>query len=88
MVKLRDLEDVTAIVATHQIRDAFYVATHEAAREGDVVRVAPASEGTAANARFMVLHKGRIHFEGNSDELLASADPYLKEFLYNTLPPW
>lgn len=88
VVKLRDLEDVTAIVATHQIRDAYYVATHEAAREGDVVRVSPASESTAAHARFMVLHEGRIHFEGSSDELLASDDPYLKAFLYNTLPPW
>ena len=28
IVKLRDLEHVTSIVATHQIRDAFYVATH------------------------------------------------------------
>jgi ABC-type transporter Mla maintaining outer membrane lipid asymmetry ATPase subunit MlaF len=36
----------------------------------------------------MVLHDGRIHFEGDSVELLASTDPYLKEFLYNTLPPW
>lgn len=88
VVKLRDLEDVTAIVATHQMRDAFYVATHEAARDGDAVRVRPAGESTAAHARFMVLHEGRIHFEGSSDELLASEDPYLKEFLYNTLPPW
>jgi phospholipid/cholesterol/gamma-HCH transport system ATP-binding protein len=88
IVKLRDLEAVTAIVATHQIRDAFYVATHEAAREGDAVRVSPASAATAAHAGFLVLHEGRIRFEGNADELLASADPYLKEFLYKTLPPW
>ena len=88
VVKLRDLEAVTAIVATHQIRDAFYVATHEAAREDAAVRVSPASAVTAAHAGFMVLHEGRIRFEGNADELLASADPYLKEFLYNTLPPW
>ena len=30
IVKLRDLEHVTSILVTHQIRDAFYVATHEA----------------------------------------------------------
>ena len=30
IVKLRDLEHVTSIVVTHQIRDAFYVACHEA----------------------------------------------------------
>ena len=32
IVKLRDLERVTSIVVTHQIRDAFYIATHEAVR--------------------------------------------------------
>ena len=32
IVKLRDLQKVTSIVVTHQIRDAVYVATHKAAR--------------------------------------------------------
>ena len=88
VVKLRDLQKVTAIVATHQIRDAFYIATHTAARTDGHVRVAAAANPDATNAEFMVLHDGRIHFEGNSAELLASTDPYIKEFLYNTLPPW
>ena len=35
IVKLRDLEQVTSIVVTHQIRDAFYVATHQAVRTRD-----------------------------------------------------
>ena len=30
IIKLRDMEHDTSIVVTHQIRDAFYVATHEA----------------------------------------------------------
>lgn len=85
VVKLRDLGHVTAIVATHQIRDAFHVATHEAVSSADGVRIVPAA---SARAEFMVLHDGRIHFEGHPDELLASGDPHLKEFLYKTLPPW
>jgi phospholipid/cholesterol/gamma-HCH transport system ATP-binding protein len=31
IVKLRDIERVTSVVVTHQLRDAFYIATHEAA---------------------------------------------------------
>ena len=31
ILKLRDLEHVTSIVVTHQMRDAFYVASHDAA---------------------------------------------------------
>jgi phospholipid/cholesterol/gamma-HCH transport system ATP-binding protein len=88
IVKLRDLEQVTSIVATHQMRDAFYVATHQAARTGRDVRIAEAVDPTATRAEFMVLHDGRILFEGPAAELLASEDPYLKEFLFNTLPPW
>jgi hypothetical protein len=36
----------------------------------------------------MVLHDGRIRFEGTSTELLAAQDDYLKEMLFMTLPPW
>lgn len=88
IVKLRDLEHVTTIVATHQMRDAFYVATHEAVRTPDGVRIAKAEDPDRTPAEFMVLHDGEIRFEGQAAELLASDDPYLKEFLYNTLPPW
>lgn len=87
VVKLRDLEQVTAIVATHQIRDAFYIATHEATPTPDGVRIGPAEE-KATHAEFMVLHEGRFVFEGRATDLLASEDAYLKEFLFNTLPPW
>ena len=88
IVKLRDLEKVTAIVATHQMRDAFYVATHSADRSGGAVRIVPQADATATRTEFMVLHEGRILFEGPAAELLASEEPYLKEFLYKTLPPW
>jgi len=84
IVKLRDLEHVTSILVTHQIRDAFYVATHEAVRANGRVEIRAAAE----RAAFMVLHEGRIYFEGTGAELLASQDSYLREFLFMTLPPW
>lgn len=87
IVKLRDLEDVTAIFATHQIRDAFYISTHEAVRTATGVEIIEA-EAKMAHAEFMVLHEGRFVFEGPASDLLTSPDPYLKEFLFNTLPPW
>src|SRR5206468_4842032 len=33
IIKLRDLEGVSSILVTHQLRDAFYVATHMAVRD-------------------------------------------------------
>lgn len=88
IVKLRDLQQVTSIVATHQIRDAFYVASHQAIREHGEIRILEGTHGEATRADFIVLHEGCIHFEGTGAELLASQDSYLKEFLFMTLPPW
>lgn len=86
IVKLRDLQEVTSIVVTHQIRDAVHVATHKATRQNGKVTIAEAD--LAGQVQFLVLREGRIHFEGTQKELLADQDKYLKEFLYMTLPPW
>jgi phospholipid/cholesterol/gamma-HCH transport system ATP-binding protein len=88
IVKLRDLEQVTSIIVTHQIRDAFYVATHAAVRTDRGVAIVRAREEAAAAADFMVLRDGTIHFEGTGSELLGSRDDYLRRYLYMTLPPW
>jgi phospholipid/cholesterol/gamma-HCH transport system ATP-binding protein len=85
IVKLRDLEHVTSILVTHQIRDAFYVAQHEAVKTDGRLQILDSS---AERARFLVLHEGRIYFEGTGEQLQASQDAYLKEFLFMTLPPW
>jgi phospholipid/cholesterol/gamma-HCH transport system ATP-binding protein len=81
IIKLRDLEGVSSIVVTHQLRDAFFIATHAAARDGDEVRFGPASPEQAARTEFLMLKEGRVGFEGRADELRASADSYLKAFL-------
>jgi phospholipid/cholesterol/gamma-HCH transport system ATP-binding protein len=41
VLKLRDLENVSSIVVTHQLRDAFFVATHEAVRMATASRLQP-----------------------------------------------
>lgn len=88
IVKLRDLEDVTTFVVTHQIRDAFYIAEHRAVTRNGVVEVVKDDAANIAGVEFMVLLDGAIKFQGNAKELLASTDPYLVEYLYKTLPPW
>jgi phospholipid/cholesterol/gamma-HCH transport system ATP-binding protein len=81
IIKLRDLENVSSIVVTHQLRDAFRIATHEAVRDSAEIRIVPADEKKAEEAEFIMLKDGRIHFEGHAAELRASTDPYLKAFL-------
>ena len=81
MVKLRDLEGVSSIIVTHQLRDAFFVAEHEAIREGSAVRIARAGAAKCDEAEFIMLRDGRIAFEGNAAELRAARDGYIQTFL-------
>ncbi len=81
IVKLRDFEEVTSILVTHLLRDAFFVATHEAVRRGDTVEFVKAGPEKMEEAEFMMLKDGLIIFEGTADELRASKDPYIREFL-------
>jgi phospholipid/cholesterol/gamma-HCH transport system ATP-binding protein len=88
IIKLRDLQHVTSLVVTHQIRDAFYITTHAALERDGRVTFVTAGGHTIEKTEFMVLHDGRICFHGPACELLASRDPYLHQFLFKTLPPW
>jgi phospholipid/cholesterol/gamma-HCH transport system ATP-binding protein len=81
IVKLRDLEEVSSIVVTHQLRDAFFVATHEARRSGSALEVQPADELKAEEAEFIMLKDGLVAFEGSATELRSSTDPYIQTFL-------
>ena len=81
IIKLRDLEHVTCIMVTHQLQDAFYVASYEARRENGNVRVVPGDKHKADEAECIMLKDGGIHFEGNVSELRSSKDPYVRRFL-------
>ena len=81
IVKLRDLEGVSSILVTHQLRDAFFVACHRAVRANGRVVIESADERKAEEAEFIMLKDGGIIFEGPAGELRRSSDPYLKTFL-------
>ena len=81
MVKLRDLEGVSSIIVTHQLRDAFFVAEHEAVRGSSGVDIVRADPAKCDEAEFIMLREGRVGFEGNAAELRASTDEYIREFL-------
>lgn len=88
IVKLRDLERVTSIFVTQQIRDAFYIANHHAVRKDGKIEVIDTPVEGNTPVEFMLLRDAGIHFRGTAAELMASQDEYLREFLYMTLPPW
>jgi phospholipid/cholesterol/gamma-HCH transport system ATP-binding protein len=82
IIKLRDLEEVSSIVVTHQLRDAFYVATHTAVRDPDgTIRIVPAERRKEQEAEFLMLRDGLIVFEGDADRLRSADDEYIRKFL-------
>jgi phospholipid/cholesterol/gamma-HCH transport system ATP-binding protein len=82
IIKLRDLENVSSIIVTHQLRDAFYVATHTAVRdEKGEIRIIAADAKKERQAEFLMLREGVLAFEGDADALRRSDDPYIREFL-------
>jgi phospholipid/cholesterol/gamma-HCH transport system ATP-binding protein len=83
IIKLRDLEGVSSVLVTHQLRDAFFVAEHFASRNGSGLRFERASDNKAEQAEFIMLKDGRILFEGNASELrdVGKRDDYIRAFL-------
>ena len=68
IIKLRDLEGVSSIVVTHQLRDAFYVAdAHGGARADGADRDrAGRRRRSSDEAEFIMLKDGLIVFEGDA----------------------
>jgi phospholipid/cholesterol/gamma-HCH transport system ATP-binding protein len=81
IIKLRDLEEVSSIIVTHQLRDAFHVATYAATNEAGKIELVPASAEKLEEAEFLMLRDGIIGFEGTAQELRQSKDPYIRAFL-------
>jgi phospholipid/cholesterol/gamma-HCH transport system ATP-binding protein len=81
IVKLRDIEGVSSILVTHQLRDAFFVACHRATRHDARVQIESADQQKSEEAEFIMLKDGGIIFEGPAGELRRSSEPYLQRFL-------
>ena len=85
IIKLRDLEGVSSIVVTHQLRDAFFVAEHTARRENGTARASSRPTPQKADeAEFIMLKDGgdRVRRERRrSCARRPPSDPYIHAFL-------
>ena len=82
IVKVRDLDGVTSILVTHQLRDAFNVARTFMAREnGEFTPKAVEDLSMLEGTEFMMLRQGVVEFKGTPHELQTAEDPYIREFL-------
>jgi ABC-type transporter Mla maintaining outer membrane lipid asymmetry ATPase subunit MlaF len=87
IIRLRDLEQVTSVLVTHQMPDAFYIAEHRAVPSEGGVQIVRADPAMRAETSFIMLREGRIGFEGSLDDLCRSSDPDIRRFLTGWVPP-
>ena len=82
IAKVRDLDGVSSIMVTHQLRDAFNVARTFMLRRGEEYETSIVEDiASLAGTEFLMLHEGDVRFEGSPHALQTSPDPYIKEFL-------
>jgi phospholipid/cholesterol/gamma-HCH transport system ATP-binding protein len=85
IIKLRDLQGTSSIIVTHQLRDAFHMASCEARQADGRVQIVPVSKERAHMSTFLMLKDGKVAFEGSLDALRSSDDAYLRSFLGDQL---
>src|SRR5712692_5588746 len=85
IMRLRDTQGVTSLLATHRLQDAFGLANY--CFDGETGRVVPAPHSTNGSrdagpaTNIIVLCGGKAYFEGSPRTIAQSKDEYLHQFL-------
>ena len=80
IIKQRDVYKTSALMVTHRLQDGFTMATHCYDKEkGHMVPVK--ASGIDTKTSFLILRDGKVIFDGSGQELAASTDEYIKEYI-------
>jgi phospholipid/cholesterol/gamma-HCH transport system ATP-binding protein len=80
VVKQRDVSHTTALVITHRLQDAFLLARSRFNTKTGKVEQIP-DGGIEESTKFLVLNEGKLVFDGTTEELVHTDDPWLKDYL-------
>jgi phospholipid/cholesterol/gamma-HCH transport system ATP-binding protein len=80
VIKQRDVSHTTSLLITHRIQDAFTLAMNRYNLDRGHMERIP-NDGIEPSTKFLVLNEGKIVFDGSTEELVASNDPWLQEFI-------
>lgn len=80
VVKQRDVSHTTCLLITHRLQDAFTLATRRYNLQKHCMEPIP-NGGIAAETRFLVLNEGKVVFDGTTQELTHTKDPWLMKYI-------
>src|SRR5215472_13839600 len=70
IIKQRDVFKTSSLLVTHRLQDAFMMATHYFDRKSNRMQPLPPGMQSEVPMGFLILHEGKIIFDGNLDELV------------------
>ncbi len=80
VIKQRDVSGSSALLVSHRLQDAFMLATHRFNKETNKMEKLP-DGGVDESTAFLMLHEGKLVFNGSTMDLVRSDDPFIKEYL-------
>lgn len=82
-IKLRDVQDVSSIFVTHEMKNLEYLCQEYAIQndDGEIVFEEEGERLCLINTEIIMIYEGKIIFEGKDEELRATKDPYIQKFL-------
>ncbi|WP_114210855.1 ABC transporter ATP-binding protein [Acidisarcina polymorpha] len=80
VVKQRDVSHTSSLLVTHRLQDAFTMATHYFDQQQN--KMVPLPDGQLdPQTSFLMLHDRKLVFDGTTEELVHSTDPFIKDYL-------
>jgi len=81
IVKQRDVYRTSALLVSHRLQDAFTMASHYFDREINAMQVVAPGARERIPMSFLLLRDGKVVFDGSGQELAASRDDYIREYI-------
>jgi phospholipid/cholesterol/gamma-HCH transport system ATP-binding protein len=81
IMKQRDVYHTSALMATHRLQDAFTMATHQFDPKSNQMVSLPKGKLCDVPMSFLILHNGKVIFDGDAHQLATSRDEYIREYI-------
>jgi len=81
IVKQRDVNKTSALLVTHRLQDAFTMATHQFDKATNRMMALPPGQHCEVPMSFLILKDGKVIFDGDLQQLAATQDEYIREYI-------
>src|ERR1700722_964029 len=81
IVKQRDVNKTSALLATHRLQDAFTMATHQFDKDANRMVALLPGQHCDVPMSFLILREGKVIFDGDLRALTQTQDEYIREYV-------